>query len=102
MTSPGESEVSFDPAVAVSDHGAVRSLLDLEGAPDVPAEAREELLALKSGAVFVCARPDGDVPGRSTSTRCGSCDQRSTLPWPGSMSGEIATATGYSSTSRAL
>ena len=31
----------------------------------VPAEAREELLALKSGAVFVCARRDGDIrPGR--------------------------------------
>jgi glycogen debranching enzyme len=34
---------------------------DLEGAPLVPAEAREELLALKSGAMFVCARPDGDI-----------------------------------------
>ena len=34
---------------------------DLEGAPLVPAEAREELLALKSGATFVCTRPDGDI-----------------------------------------
>ncbi len=34
---------------------------DLEGAPLVPAEAREELLALKAGAMFVCARPDGDI-----------------------------------------
>jgi hypothetical protein len=34
---------------------------DLEGAPYVRAEAQEELLALKSGAVFVCARPDGDI-----------------------------------------
>ncbi len=34
---------------------------DLEGAPLVPAEAREELLALKSDAMFVCARPDGDI-----------------------------------------
>jgi glycogen debranching enzyme len=67
MTSPGESEVPFDPAVAVSDPGGVRSLLDLEGAPDVPAEARGELLALKSGAVFVCARPDGDIrPARAS------------------------------------
>ena len=34
---------------------------DLEGAPRVPAEAREELLALKAGATFLCARPDGDI-----------------------------------------
>jgi hypothetical protein len=34
---------------------------DLEGAPLVSAEAREELLALKSGATFVCTRPDGDI-----------------------------------------
>ena len=33
----------------------------------MPAEAREELLALKSGAVFVCARPDGDIrPARAS------------------------------------
>ena len=37
------------------------SASDLEGAPVVPAEAREDLLALKAGAVFVCARPDGDI-----------------------------------------
>ena len=40
---------------------AVPPFYDLEGAPDVPAEARQELLALKSGALFVCARPDGDI-----------------------------------------
>ena len=34
---------------------------DLEGAPLVPAEAREELLALKAGTTFLCARPDGDL-----------------------------------------
>ncbi len=40
---------------------------DHEGAPAVPAEAREELLALKAGAVFVCARRDGDIrPGRAS------------------------------------
>ena len=33
----------------------------------MPAEAREELLALKSGGVFVCARRDGDLrPGRAS------------------------------------
>jgi glycogen debranching enzyme len=42
-------------------------LSELESAPDVPAEAREELLALKSGAVFVCARRDGDIrPARAS------------------------------------
>jgi glycogen debranching enzyme len=42
-------------------------LRELEGAPDVPAEAREELLALKSGAMFVCARRDGDIrPARAS------------------------------------
>jgi glycogen debranching enzyme len=67
MTSPGEPEVYFDPTVAVSDRGAAPLLHDFEGAPDVPAEAREELLALKSGAVFVCARPDGDIrPARAS------------------------------------
>jgi len=34
---------------------------DLEGAPLVPAEAREDLLALKVGAMFACARRDGDI-----------------------------------------
>jgi hypothetical protein len=70
MTSPGEPEAPFDPAVAVSDHEALRPLLDLEGAPDVPAEARAELLALKSGAVFVCARPDGDIRPAGGWRRC--------------------------------
>jgi glycogen debranching enzyme len=46
-----------DPPRAPADHAATREL----EAPAVPTEAREELLALKSGAVFVCARPDGDV-----------------------------------------
>jgi glycogen debranching enzyme len=47
-------------ASAASDRldGAPR---DLEGAPYVRAEAQEEFLALKSGAVFLCARPDGDI-----------------------------------------
>jgi glycogen debranching enzyme len=40
---------------------------DLEGAPVVPAEAREELLALKNGAQFVCTRPDGSIrPARAS------------------------------------
>ncbi len=31
------------------------------GAPEVPVQAREELLALKSGTVFLCARRDGEL-----------------------------------------
>jgi glycogen debranching enzyme len=62
MTSAGEPEVHAVPALACTDReGPPAPVRDLEGAPDVPAEAREELLALKSGAVFVCARRDGDI-----------------------------------------
>ena len=61
MASPGEPEVQLDSAVAVPRREPARPLRDLEAAPDVPAEAREELLALKSGAAFVCARRDGDI-----------------------------------------
>jgi glycogen debranching enzyme len=36
-------------------------------APHVPAEAREELLVLKHGELFLCARPDGEIhPARVT------------------------------------
>jgi glycogen debranching enzyme len=67
MTSAGDPEVHVDPALARADGEAAPPLRELEGAPDVPAEARGELLALKSGAVFVCARPDGDVrPARAS------------------------------------
>lgn len=69
MTSAGEPEVRAGPAPARTDgdgNAAVPSL-ELEGAPDVLAEAREELLALKSGAMFVCARRDGDIrPARAS------------------------------------
>ncbi len=37
-----------------------------DGAPSVPAQAREDLLALKSGAVFACLRPE-DVTLRPAS-----------------------------------
>jgi hypothetical protein len=49
-----------DPAQTVTAHV-------LEAAPVVPAEASEELLALKAGAMFVCARPDGDIRGARAS-----------------------------------
>jgi glycogen debranching enzyme len=35
--------------------------VELHGAPPIPAEAREELLVLKDGELFLCARTDGDV-----------------------------------------
>ena len=67
MTAAGEPEVQVGPALARPDSEAAPPVRDLESAPDVPAEAREELLALKSGAVFVCARPDGDIrPARAS------------------------------------
>ena len=69
MTSAGEPEGQLGPPDAplpVAD-GVEAQLRELESAPDVPAEAREELLALKSGAAFVCARRDGDIrPARAS------------------------------------
>jgi glycogen debranching enzyme len=41
--------------------------VELMGAPPIPAEARAELLVLKSGASFLCARPDGDISGTAPS-----------------------------------
>jgi glycogen debranching enzyme len=41
--------------------------VDLMGAPPIPAEARAELLVIKSGGAFLCARPDGDISGVSPS-----------------------------------
>jgi N-terminal domain of (some) glycogen debranching enzymes len=61
MTSDVEPEVQVDAAGATRATGPALLSSELEAAPEVPAEAREELLALKSGAAFVCARPDGDI-----------------------------------------
>jgi glycogen debranching enzyme len=35
--------------------------VELQRAPPIPAEAREELLVVKDGELFVCARTDGDI-----------------------------------------
>ncbi len=35
--------------------------VELQRAPPIPAEAREELLVIKDGELFLCARPDGDI-----------------------------------------
>jgi glycogen debranching enzyme len=71
MTSAGEPEGQLGPAevplVPVADGVEAPQLRELESAPDVPAEAREDLLALKSGAAFVCARRDGTIrPARAS------------------------------------
>jgi glycogen debranching enzyme len=41
--------------------------VELRGAPYIPTDAREDLLVVKEGALFLCARPDGEVcPGLHT------------------------------------
>ena len=35
--------------------------VELQRAPPIPAEAREELLVINDGELFLCARPDGDI-----------------------------------------
>src|SRR5919108_701322 len=41
--------------------------VEFSSVPYVPAEAREDLLVVKEGSLFVCTRPDGDIwPGRVT------------------------------------
>jgi len=64
MTFALEPGVDPERAPAVSDRAAVVVAPGFEDAPSVLAEAQEDLLALKSGAVFLCARPDGEIrPG---------------------------------------
>ncbi|MGA2321111.1 MAG: glycogen debranching N-terminal domain-containing protein [Solirubrobacteraceae bacterium] len=41
--------------------------VELRGAPAIPAEAREELLVIKDGELFLCARTDGDVAAAQVS-----------------------------------
>ncbi len=66
VTFAGAAGSGPDSSLIAPDRGAATSH-DPESAPSVPAEAREELLALKSGGVFVCARRDGDLrPGRAS------------------------------------
>ncbi len=41
--------------------------VERQSAPAIAAEAREELLVIKDGEVFLCARPDGDIaPARAS------------------------------------
>jgi glycogen debranching enzyme len=62
MRADRTSEVQRD-GVAMNDAapGVLAPPRDLDGAPSVPAEARRELIALKSGSHFVCTRTDGDI-----------------------------------------
>jgi len=41
--------------------------VELQRAPPVPAEAREELLVIKDGELFLCARADGDIASAQVS-----------------------------------
>src|ERR1700680_1679147 len=67
MTSDAEPEVDLNPAPVVTDRGPATSRRDTVGAPSVLAEARQELLALKAGELFVCTRPEGDIrPARAS------------------------------------
>ncbi len=61
MTTEPETELDRDRAPAAADDGSGPPERDRTGAPRVPAQARAELLALKSGARFVCTRPDGSI-----------------------------------------
>jgi glycogen debranching enzyme len=62
-----EPELLRFPPVAVADDGQEGGLIGAALGADVPAEVREEVLALKSGAMFVCARRDGDIrPARAS------------------------------------
>ena len=64
MASPSASDpvrAASDQDPLAADPAQTQTTPELEGAPLVPAEAREELLALKAGTTFVCARPDGDI-----------------------------------------
>ncbi len=63
----GQLRPAGGPLAPAADGVEAPPLRELESAPDVPAESRQELLALKSGAVFLCARRDGDIrPARSS------------------------------------
>jgi glycogen debranching enzyme len=61
MTAAGGPEGQHGSDAVGTDGVQPPRLHALEVAPDVPVEAREELLALKSGAAFVCSRQDGDI-----------------------------------------
>jgi glycogen debranching enzyme len=73
MTPPGTGDADAPPETRRSNQGqefeVVRRAgpVEFQGAPYVRAEAREELLVLKNGPFFLCARPDGDVwPGQAS------------------------------------
>src|SRR5829696_1521348 len=51
--------------------------VELQGAPYIHAEAREDLLVVKDGPIFVCSRPDGEiVPGLVTGEGLYASDTR--------------------------
>ena len=67
MTSDEETAIRPERALALADSGPASAMRDVEGAPAVPSEAREDLLALKAGEQFVCTRQDGSIrPARAS------------------------------------
>jgi glycogen debranching enzyme len=61
MAADPAPDVQPDPVRAAGDREFAIAPREVDGAPSVLAEARRELLALKSGAHFVCTRTDGDI-----------------------------------------
>ncbi|MEA2214712.1 MAG: hypothetical protein QOK19_273 [Solirubrobacteraceae bacterium] len=55
------SEVAVLSTASGSPAGSDEHVRAAAGAPPIPAEARAELLVLKCGGMFLCARPDGEL-----------------------------------------
>jgi glycogen debranching enzyme len=73
--------------------------VSIGGAPYVPAAAREELLVVKEGDVFLCTRPDGDVhPSRLTGEGLYAGDTRHLSELRLELDGTRAVALSYSDT----
>lgn len=67
MAASDASEIPPGRTDSVLGAGAPSFETEFERAPDVPAQAREDLVALKSGGLFVCTRIDGDIrPARAS------------------------------------
>jgi glycogen debranching enzyme len=71
--------------------------VELQGAPAIPAEAREELLVIKDGHLFLCARTDGEIaPARITGEGLYAYDTRYLSELRLEVGGERPVALSYS------
>jgi len=71
--------------------------VELQGAPAIPAEAREELLVIKDGHLFLCARTDGEIaPARVTGEGLYAFDTRYLSELRLEVGGERPVALSYS------